>query len=385
MFGISIKAIHKIILEGRVRMNRIWQTFSALTAIDSPSHRERELCDNLKERLAALGIETYEDGAGAQIGGNCGNLYGYLGGSVPLPPLLFCAHMDTVAPGLGKKAVLGADGVITSEGDTILGADDAAGITIILEALSRLKESGKPHRPAELLFTVAEEVYGLGSAKAEFGRLQAKEAYTLDLSGAIGEAANAAPTLLTFTVKIIGKAAHAGFAPADGVHAIAAASRAIARIPLGEPAPGVTVNVGRVEGGIAPNIVPPECTVTGEIRSLSHDAVMTWWDKVRGIFEEEAESAGALTAAEYGCDIVAYETPIDSAVVRRFVKACEIAGVPADVHPTLGGSDQNVFATHGIQGIVLACSIHNAHSVKEFCRLDEMEKCVELVLALLTL
>jgi len=366
-------------------MNRIWDTFASLTAIDSLSLRERAFCDALKARLAALGVQTYEDSAGERIGGNCGNLYGFLPGDVPLPPLLFSAHMDTVDPGMGKKAVLGQDGTVTSAGDTILGADDAAGITVILEALTRLKESGKPHRPVELLFTVAEEAYGLGSVEADYSRIQAKEAYTLDLSGAIGEAAHAAPTLLSFEITVTGKAAHAGFSPRDGVHAIAAASKAIARVPMGEPEPGVTVNVGKIQGGLAGNIVPAECRVTGEIRSLSHENVLVWWDKVRAVFAEEAAALGATVADTHRYDITAYETPLDGTVVRRFRKACDAAGVPANLHPTLGGSDQNVYAMHGIQGIVLACSIHNAHSVKEYCRLDEMEKCVELVLALIDL
>lgn len=365
-------------------MNRLWETFSALTAIDSPSFEERLFCDTLKQRLTAIGAETYEDNAGEKIGGNCGNLYGFLPGSLPLPPLLFSAHMDTVEPGRGKQALVNASGLITSAGDTILGADDVAGITILLEALARLREAGQPHRPIELLFPVAEELYGLGSAIADYSRIQAKESYTLDLGGAIGEAANAAPTVLAFEITVTGKAAHAGFAPGEGVHAVAAASKAIARVPIGEPEPGVTVNVGTIGGGQANNIVPALCKVTGEIRSLCHARVLAYWEQVQTIFKQEAEAAGAAATANHRIEIPAYETPVDSPVVRRFKHACEKSGIPASVHSTLGGSDQNNLARHGIQGIVIACSMHDVHSTREFCRLDELERCVELVLSLMT-
>jgi tripeptide aminopeptidase len=354
--------------------SRLGDTFYSLVAIDSPS---------LQERLEALGVQTYEDGAGELIGGNCGNLYGFLPGRLPLAPLLFSAHMDTVEPGRGKRAIIGDDGLITSGGDTVLGADDVAGIAVILEALSRLRESGRPHRPLELLFPVAEESYGLGSAQADYRRISARESYTLDLGGAIGEAANAAPTILSFTVTVTGKAAHAGFAPQNGIHAIAAAARAIARVPLGEPRPGITCNIGLISGGEANNIIPARCEISGEIRSLSHDLVLQQWEKVKAIFEAEAGSAGATVTAEYRCEIVAYETPLDRPVAERFRRASAAIGIPANIHSTLGGSDQNNFARQGLEGLVLACSMHEVHSTREFCRLEEMEKCVELVLALI--
>jgi len=365
-------------------VNRLWETFSALTAIDSLPFKEKAMCDELKARLTELGADVYSDGAGKKIGGDCGNLYGYVSGAADAEPLLFSAHMDTVEPGRGKKAVL-AGNVITSAGDTVLGADDAAGLTIILEAVTRLKESGAVHRPIELLFTVAEELYGLGSANADYSRIKSKEAYTLDLSGEIGEAANAAPAILSFEATIRGKAAHAGFAPKDGVNAAMAAVNAAARIPVGEVEPGVAVNIGTIEGGTANNIVPERCRITGEIRGLSQKAAEARLRDIEIIFEEEAKKVGANVTVEHTPYISAYETPLTAKVAERFAKACEKVGVKPDIHPTMGGSDQNNYASFGIEGIVVACSMHNVHSVSEFCRLDELEKCTELVLALITL
>lgn len=80
---------------------------------------------------------------------------------------------------MGKKAVLHEDGTITSDGSTVLGADDLSGVCAILEALTSLKEDGTPHRPLELLFDVAEETYCAGIRQFDFSRLKSKEAYVL--------------------------------------------------------------------------------------------------------------------------------------------------------------------------------------------------------------
>jgi tripeptide aminopeptidase len=145
-----------------VDTKRLCDYFARLVETDSPTFGERMMCDRLKKYLSALGIESSEDGAGGELNGNAGNLYAYLDGEAGLEPLLFSTHMDTVEPSRGKKAVFLPDGKIVSDGTTVLGADDLAGVAAILEALSVLSESSLPHRPIELVFSVAEEDYCAG-------------------------------------------------------------------------------------------------------------------------------------------------------------------------------------------------------------------------------
>lgn len=363
---------------------RLWSTFKDLIGIYSPSYGERKFCHALTKRFSELGIHLKEDGAGKIINGDCGNLYGHIPGKLEGASILFSAHMDTVEPAKGKYAILHDDGYIRSDGHTILGADDVAGITVILEAITRLKEQNIPHRSIELLFPVAEEVYGAGSSVFDYSLIKAKEAYVLDLSGAIGEAANAAPTILSFEIKIHGKASHAGFAPKDGIHAIEIAAKAIARLPQGEPSYGLTFNIGQIKGGKASNIVPDLCIVEGEIRSLNHEAVLSHWEKVITAFKAEADISGAQVEANNRIEIRAYETPLDSPVVKRFERACERLGIASNIHSTFGGSDQNNFALHGISGLVIACSMHQVHSTREYSNLNEIEDCVRLVMELMT-
>jgi tripeptide aminopeptidase len=362
---------------------RLFETFSKMVEINSPSFGERGFCDYLKTTLAGLGIACEEDGAGEIIGGNSGNLYAYVNGALAGNSILFSAHMDTVEPSIGKTAVVKSDKIF-SNGTTVLGADDVSGVTIILETLTRLKETNTPHRNIELLFTVAEEKHCAGSAVVDYSRIKSKEAYTLDLCGEIGEAANAAPTIFTFTVKITGKAAHAGFAPETGIHAIQVAANALAKLPSGSPESGLTFNTGTISGGLMTNIVPDNCVVTGEIRSLEHGAVLRYWESVKSVFEAEAKALGADLDFTTKTEITAYKIPETSAVAAAFKNACEKEGIKPDIHSTLGGSDNNNYALHGIEGLVIACSMHDVHSNREYAVLSELEQGVHLLTAILT-
>ena len=112
-------------------------TFASLVAIDSPSLSEREMADHIKALFAGIGIALLEDKSGTVTGSTAGNLYAYIEGDQTLEPVLLAAHMDTVAPACKKQAVFHDDDRVTSDGTTVLGADDLAGVTAIYEALRK--------------------------------------------------------------------------------------------------------------------------------------------------------------------------------------------------------------------------------------------------------
>ena len=201
-----------------IREERLLGAFRELVSIDNPTLRERGVCDHLLRRYAALGIRLQEDGTGAVIGGNAGNLYAFVPGDEALAPVLLSAHTDAVSPACGKHAVFHPDGRITSDGTTVLGADDLAGQCAILEAVTSVLEDSAPHRPFELLFDAAEESYCTGIQRFDFSRLRAKLAYVFDLSGPVGGAAYQAPSILSFRAVFTGRAAHAAFSPEEGRH-----------------------------------------------------------------------------------------------------------------------------------------------------------------------
>lgn len=364
---------------------RIFEEFCELVAIDSVSFHEREMADVLKEKLTSLGFAVSEDSVGELYGGNAGNIYGFLKGNLPGRPILLCAHMDTVKPGIGKKAVPKPDGQITSGGDTVLGADDVCGIVEILEAVRVLQEQKLPHRDIEVLFPIAEELFIKGTAQMNFDKIQAREAYVLDLSGAVGTAALKAPSLITFSVTVDGKAAHAGFNPEEGIHAIALMSRALSHLPQGRVDADTTFNVGTIAGGTLVNIVPERCTCCGEIRSYSHERALEVLEEIKALFRRQLEGSGADFQLEYQVELQAYQTPEDAPVVQRFVRACQKLGLPGTLTKTFGGSDNNSFALHGIQGIVLSCGMYNCHSTKEYTLREDLQNGAALVAALLSL
>jgi tripeptide aminopeptidase len=363
---------------------RLVDEFSTLVSIDSPSFNERQMGDYVKSRLQTLGLMVLEDDAGERIGGSCGNIYGFLQGDARKKALLFCAHLDTVEPSQGKKAILGEDGVIRSQGDTVLGADDLAGVAAILEALTVIREKKLPHGPIEVLFTVAEEAYTRGANVFEFAKLMSEEAYVLDLAGLVGTAAYMAPSIIAFTATVRGRASHAGFAPQKGIHAIAAAADAVAMLPMGRIDEETSVNVGTISGGLATNIVPDKCVVRGEVRGLNHEKAKRHAELVKKQFERSSSAIHAGLDFELETASVAYETPVDHPVVRRFENACDDLRLPVSLIKTFGGSDNNVLAQHGITGLVLANAMNRIHALDEFTTVEELSKIADLTLALMT-
>lgn len=367
-----------------IQTERMISEFQELVSIDSISFRERKMADILKEKLEDLGLSVYEDDAGKKYGSDAGNLYGFLKGTLSGPPVLFSAHMDTVEPGIGKKAVIRADGKITSDGTTVLGADDVAGITSILEAVRCIREHDIPHRDIEILFPIAEETYVQGSSVFDYRKLRAKEAYVMDLSGEVGTASLQEPTLISFRAAVHGKASHAGFSPEQGIHGIAVSAEAVTKIRQGRVDEDTTVNIGKICGGTATNIVPDMVVLEGEVRSYVHEKALRQIEHIRSVFAETAEKYGASCEVEAQIHLYAYRVSEEEPVVKHFLKACEDLDIKSRLVSTFGGSDNNSFLRNGICGIVLACGMHQVHTVKEYTRPEEMAQCASILFQLMT-
>ena len=364
---------------------RLKRQFEELVKIDSVSFHEREMADCLKGIFGQMGITLTEDETGSIIGGNAGNLHGFLEGfggepgKVNAEPLLFAAHMDTVEPGIGRKAVFHEDGRITSDGTTVLGADDQAAIAIYIEALKSILEDKAYHRPIELLFTTAEEKHTRGASAFDCGKLLSKQAYVLDCSGEIGTYSAQEPTLIDFAVTVSGKAAHAGFEPEKGINAIAAASRAISRIRQGWVNDHINLNIGTIHGGIATNVVSEEVRITGEIRSSVHEDAVSVCEKVGQIFKEEADAVGASAHMEHRPLLFAYRIPEDSPALAEYRRVLALFGISPYAKPSFGGSDNNVFVRNGIDGICLYNPMHAIHTTGEYTSIPEMLQMTRIV------
>ena len=374
-----------------VNEERIRKAFTELVVYDSESFREKQIGEEVARRLRALGLEvTADEGTDKAFlethPESHPNIYALLKGNAPGEPVLFSSQLDTVSPGVGKRAVIDEDGTIRPAGDTVLGADDVAGIVSILEALAVLRESGAAHPDIEVLITPAEEPFCEGSQYFDFSMVRSKTAYVLDLTGPIGTAAVAAPTIFSFTAEIRGKAAHAGFAPETGINALTITAEALRQIPTGHVGPGTTVNIGTITGGTANNIVPESVRLTGEVRSLDHEEAVRKMREIFEVFDSAARNAGgAAFCRQDEQSIRAYRVDSDARVIRRFERACEAEKLDCRLIDTLGGSDANRMNEVGIPAIVAACAMQSVHSTAEYTRVSDLRKSAELALRLMTI
>ena len=162
-----------------------------LITTDSASGKESAIARLLIGKLEALGFAVTMDNAGETFGGECGNVLGVREGELD-GALLLCSHMDRVPEGLGIHPVE-RDGVLYSDGSTILAADDISGVCAILDGLRRVLAAKVPLPRLEVLFTVGEET-GLYGAKAmDLSKLHAKMGYFFDSPGSVGRFVHGAP------------------------------------------------------------------------------------------------------------------------------------------------------------------------------------------------
>ena len=356
-------------------------TFLDLVHIDGVAGKERDVASYLERRLSALGVEWHMDRAGETFGGDCGNLVARLAGNVDAPPILFGAHMDTVGP-TGDLTVVHANGRVSSDGTTILGADDRAGIAIILGVLSALVEERPPHGPIEVAFTVSEE-RGMHGAKAlDIGALSARMGFVFDSSAPPGQFVVKAPGAIAFRIVVHGLAAHAAVAPEKGVHAVQIASRAIASLPLGRLDDTGMLNVGSVHGGGAINVVPDMVEITGETRSADPIALERQIGLVRDAFERCAAEAGGCVEISLTHKYEGFHLGPDDPVVRAAASGIEAAGFEAMLLGYPGGSDANILNERGLPTVNLGIGTQDAHSPHESIPVQSLMDGVEIGLAI---
>ncbi len=367
-----------------INTERLIKLFSDLVSIDSPTLGERQASEYVKSKLQELGAEYYEDDAGTQIGGECGNIFAEIPGhNSSKEPILLCTHLDTVDPSKGKMAIVHSDGKITSTGSTVLGADDFSGVAAILEVLTELKENNEDHRPVELIFSVAEESYCTGIRYFDFSKCKSKIGFVLDLTGVVGTVAVSAPTILSFEITLHGKAAHAGFTPELGINTVTAGANAISKLQQGRLDSATTLNFGVITAGKAPNIVSDEFILRGEIRCAEHQRAIDIYKHVCDTFRNEAAAIGAEAKFSHDIPIHAYRVENDSTALAMFSSACNQCGFNIQKTDTFGGSDNAALKVNGFDSIVIANAMFNCHSTDEYTTVSDMSKTAEIVYHLL--
>jgi len=360
----------------RAGLDELRDLFVRLAGIRSPSLEEREMADAVKDFVRGVGLEAFEDASAALTGGDCGNLIVRLPGRGEGTPIALCAHLDTV-PLDRAPTVIVENGVVRSDGETILGADDKAAVAALLLLLRDLALE-PPAADVEFVFTAGEEI-GLQGAKAlDPASVAAAAVFVFDSEGEPGTMIAAAPTLKAIAAEFRGVAAHAGIEPQRGRSAILAAARALAAMDLGRIDDETTANAGLIAGGSAVNVVAERCMVRAEARSRDEQKLAA---QVAGMVE-----AITVAAAETGVDVVieveehyrGYAHAADALPVRIADAALAAAGLEARHVGSGGGSDANVFNARGLPSLTLGVGFERVHSPHECIRLERLEQLYRL-------
>ena len=369
-----------------VNRERITAEFLRQAAISSPSLKESAMANYLEQRLAELGAETLFDNAAEKVGGEVGNLIARFPGNKVGEPFLFSVHMDTVIPCDNVEPVL-VDGVVRTAGDTILGADDKAGIAELIEALEVVREENIEHVPIEVVVTIGEEIGLVGAKNLDFSLVRSCRGIALDTPG-VDWMVRRAPGANRFKVEITGKAAHAGVEPEQGVSAIQVAGHALSLMKVGRIDFETTANIGTIEGGLATNIVAEKVVLTGEARSHDADKLAAQTEHMLACFEQAADALAreidgtqvrAVIESEVHPDFPSMLVPKEAEIVDLVQRAATAIGRQMKDRLGGGGSDANIFNERGIEMIIVGTGMQNVHSTDEEVAVADLVQVAEFL------
>ena len=352
---------------------RMIKQFMEMVEIDSESGNEAQFIDYLLVEFKKMGADASKD--------TYGNLLAKFPAknSAGKEAILLSCHADTVLPGRGIKPKI-ENGVIRSSGDTILGADDKAGIAEMLEAL-RIAEV-RP--PVEVAISRQEEVGLLGVKNLDFKFLNAKRGFLLD-NDTLDTIVIGGPSYFAIDVDIKGRSAHAGMEPEKGINAILAAAKAIVALRLGRLDHETTANVGVIKGGMIRNGVPDAASFLAECRSLQHDKAQALATEMESIIRREVAAVGAQVEIKTNNLCKAVQIAPDAWTVKMAQKALATVGIKAKTTFITGFTDASIYNNMGIEMAVVGIGARDEHSTTEHIHIADMEKALAMLIELLRL
>jgi tripeptide aminopeptidase len=353
--------------------DRLYQTLVEIVRLPSTSGHEEHVRSFIERQLTALGLPCQTD--------DSGNLIATLGGEGK--PILLNAHMDRVQPGLGHKPVL-RDGVLYSDGKTNLGADDAAGISVILEVVRRTIEQKLAHPPLVLVFTVEEESGLCGANSFDSSKWNVSDGIVFDNAFDAGVVVSRGAAYDAFDIQITGKSGHPGKDLTGTVDALTIFREA--HFPYGSQAQDQTrINIGRIAGGQARNAIPDTITLEGEIRSFeAPEARQRYKQAIQQAFDEAAQRLGGRVKVTFASHGEGYAIGPDEPLLNAYQIALAQRGATLQMQPTFVGSDTSGFRP-AIQTFTVSTGVFAEHTVDEHVALAPLEQLVTDTLQLLYL
>ena len=359
-----------------VDRDRLLQTFLDLVAIDSPTGHEEEIGKDLEARFEELGCTVSRD--------EIGNVFAVRPGTRD-GTILVSTHMDTAGTDRGIVPIIGDDGVIRTDGSTILGADDKSGIAGCLELLTLLNTHPDwAHPTIEFVVTVGEERGLVGSRNMDISRLNATHGFVLDTAGVMGSVTYWSPTSVYLTITFQGRKAHAGVEPEKGINAIKVAAEAVAAMPLGRIDEETVANIGTIAGGEARNIVPGTVVLEGMARSHDQGKLDRQLEAMRGACQQAADQNGATFDFDAETIYQTYKIPEDAQPYREAAEAIRSVGLEVSPRKSGGGTDGNFFNAKGIPCVALPTGMVDEHATTEHIAVEDMVTACRVLVAIAT-
>lgn len=357
---------------------RLTETLVTLAGIPSVSGQEDAVRAWLAGQIEAQGLAPITDEAGNLI---------VRVPAHPLerdgePPILLNAHMDRVPPGLAHHPVL-AKGILRSDGKTNLGADDSAGIAVILHTLAELRSRTLDHPPLLLLFTVGEEVGLIGAKAFDPTPWRAREGIVFDNAGEAGVVVTYAATYIAFDVLLRGSGGHPGKRLAGTASAIEIFHRAA--YPVGVLDGDTSrVSIGRIEGGSARNAVPRELRALGEARTLLEGAERArLLEEIEAAFTTAAATLGGEASVSFDPHCDGYTVDESEPLLRAWMQAQVALGITPRTMTTFIGSDASALRPH-TRVFTVSTGAMDEHTSDEWIAVAPLVTLVETALALLS-
>ena len=342
----------------------LYNTLLDIISLPSTSGHEELVRAYLQQRLNSYGLATQIDGTG--------NLIGRLEGEGQ--PLLLNAHMDRVPPGLGHHPIL-REGRLYSDGQTNLGADDAAGLVIILEVVRRILEQRIAHPPLVIVFTVQEEAGLCGAGGFESSDWNVRDGIVFDNAFEAGVVVNQGAAYEAFDIILKGRTGHPGKDLSKTVNALDLFR--VAQYPLGSLANDQTrINIGKISGGSARNAVPEQLVLEGEIRSFEGAAkIEAYRQDLRQAFEQAAQQLGGVAEIRFNTHSTGYTLSLEEPLLKTYQHVLEARGARIEMQPTFIGSDTSGFRPE-VRAFTLSTGVVNEHSFDEYVALAPLEQIV---------
>ncbi len=381
------------LLERFLRYVKIHTTSDSTQAdkgIQPSTERQLILAELLKSELTELGIT---DVTVTEHGYVCARIPASAGFE-KIPPVGFLAHMDTVEEVSGQNVkpqlekITDGDTIIRTDGTTLLGADDKAGIAAIMTALATIlgKTKGLPeikHGEIEIIFSPDEET-GHGMDNVPLNWIKSKSCYTVD-GGTAGEIEAECFNAYKSEIQITGRATHTGTARGKMINAATVAANFLTQLPRNE-SPEATDSY---EGFFAPMEISgtiENASLTVFLRDFTTDGMKHRIATIDAIAKSlKHQFKGVKIEVKHTQQYLNMKEELDKApeVIGDLVEAVKRAGLTPVFKPIRGGTDGSRLTELGIPSPNIFTGGHEFHSRNEWASLNEMTSACKTIIELI--